>query len=76
MLEVKETKDAILFEPVAGYTIQLAIQEAIQLAQKNNKPVKLNINDFIMDINKKSDFMKTMKLYETLLKKRYEEIQR
>ena len=73
---MQETKDAILFEPVAGYTIQLAIREAIQLAQKNNKPVKLNINDFIMDINKKSDFMKTMKLYEALLSKRYEEKQK
>lgn len=62
--------NTILFEPVPGYTFQFAIKTAIKLAQTNNRPVKLKIDDVVMDITKEADFVKLVRLYENLTKQK------
>ena len=61
-----KAQDFIKFKPVPGYTFQFAIREAIQLAEMNDKLVKLEVNDVVLDITKKTDFVKAIRLYEKL----------
>lgn len=63
-------KDVILFEPVPGYTYQFAIKTAIKLAQTNNKLVKLTVNNVVMNVTKEADFVKLVRLYESLTKQK------
>ena len=63
-------KDVILFEPVPGYTYQFAIKTAIKLAQTNNKTVKLTVNNVVMNVTKEADFVKLVRLYESLTRQK------
>ena len=51
---MKEDKDYIYYDPVAGMTILQAIMTAIRIAQENKKPVKTNLNDVDMVITDKT----------------------
>ena len=55
--DATQKNDVIKFKPVPGYTFQFAIREAIQLAEMNDKLVKLEVNDVVLDITKKTDFV-------------------
>ena len=63
-------KDVILFEPVPGYTYQFAIKTAIKLAQTNNKTVKLTVDNVVMNVTKEADFVKLVRLYESLTRQK------
>lgn len=57
---MQNTKDdTIVFRPVAGYTINRAIAESIDLATKKNKSVELDINDIVLDITAQSELLKS-----------------
>ena len=60
-------KDFIVYDPVAGLTILQAIQDAIDLAKRNDKTVKANINDVNMTFTRKTKPTDALKLFHKRL---------
>jgi len=63
MLELKRIGNLIIFKPVAGYTLNRAIAEAIELAKKENTSLQLYMNDIILPITKNSELLQIKKMY-------------
>ena len=45
----------IVYEPPAGPTIKEAINNAIEIARDENKPVELHINEIVLDVKSNSN---------------------
>ena len=71
MSEIKIEENLIVFEPVAGWTINRAIAYSIDLAAQKNKNVQLLVNDIKLDINEKSNVIAIKELYKKLLDEKY-----
>ena len=50
----KRGNGEVVYEPPAGPTIKEAINNAIEIAQEENKPVELHLNDIILTVNQSS----------------------
>ena len=66
-------KDFITYDPVAGLTILQAIEHAINLAKKNDKIVKSNINDVDMTFTKETKAAEALKIFHKRLNALYAE---
>lgn len=64
-------KDFIIYDPVAGLTILQAIEDAIELAKKNDKIVKSNINDVEMTFSKNTKVAESLKIFHRRLNALY-----
>ena len=65
-------KDKIIYKPVAGLTIKNAINEGIEIAKIEKKPVDLYINDIIITLYDWSNPRKMLGRYYIQLNKKYE----
>lgn len=61
----------IVYEPPAGPTIKEAINNAIEIAQEENKPVELHINDIILTVNQGSKVESIAAKYFSKLERKY-----
>ena len=59
------------YKPVAGQTIEEAINAAVQLAKENNCVVIAVINDIVMFVNKNSNQKKVFNDYREKVSLRY-----
>ena len=59
------------YKPVAGQTIEEAINAAVQLAKENNCVVIAVINDIVMFMNKKTNPKQATKDYRDKVNLRY-----
>jgi hypothetical protein len=61
----------IIYEPPAGPTIKEAINNAIEIAQEENKPVELHLNDIILTVNQGSKVESIAAKYFLKLERKY-----
>lgn len=61
----------IVYEPPAGPTIKEAINNAIEIAQEENKPVELHLNDIILTVNQGSKVESIAAKYFSKLERKY-----
>jgi hypothetical protein len=61
----------IVYEPPAGPTIKEAINNAIEIANEENKSVELHINDIILTVNKNSKTESIAAKYFSKLERKY-----
>ena len=61
----------IIYEPPAGPTIKEAINNAIEIAQEENKPVELHLNDIILTVNQSSKVESIAAKYFLKLERKY-----
>ena len=61
------------YSPVAGLTIEEAIQRAIQMAKKENVTVLANINDIFLSIKADTHLDDAYNTYQKRLKRVYED---
>lgn len=61
----------IVYEPPAGPTIKEAINNAIEIAQEENKPVELHLNDIILTVNPGSKVESIAAKYFSKLERKY-----
>lgn len=61
----------IVYDPPAGPTIKEAITYAIEIAQEENKPVELHLNDITLQVNQKSNPTTIAAKYFAKLERKY-----
>ena len=61
----------IIYEPPAGPTIKEVINNAIEIAQEENKPVELHLNDIILTVNQGSKVESIAAKYFLKLERKY-----
>lgn len=61
----------VVYEPPAGPTIKEAITYAIEIAQEENKPVELHLNDIILTVNQSSKVESIAAKYFSKLERKY-----
>ena len=61
----------IIYEPPAGPTIKEVINNAIEIAQEENKPVELHLNDIILTVNQSSKVESIAAKYFLKLERKY-----
>ena len=61
----------IVYEPPAGPTIKEAINNAIEIAQEEKKPVELHLNDIILTVNQGSKVESIAAKYFSKLERKY-----
>ena len=69
---MKNKKNKLIYEPIAGLTILGAFTEAIQMAKRNGKPVHAINNDIEMDVTAKTHPTKAVAAFQKKLKAHYE----
>ena len=67
----KKGDGEIIYEPPAGPTIKEAINNAIEIAQEENKPIELHLNDIILTVNQGSKVEKIAAKYFSKLERKY-----
>ena len=63
----------IIYEPPAGPTIKEAINNAIEIAQDEKKPVELHLNDIILTVNQGSKVESIAAKYFSKLERKYQQ---
>lgn len=61
----------IVYQPPAGPTIKEAIQNAIDIAKEEKKPVELHLNDIILTVNQGSKVESIAAKYFSKLERKY-----
>lgn len=67
----KRGNGEVVYEPPAGPTIKEAINNAIEIAQEENKPVELHLNDIILTVNQSSKVESIAAKYFSKLERKY-----
>lgn len=67
----KRGNGEVVYEPPAGPTIKEAINNAIEIAQEENKPVELHLNDIILTVNQGSKVESIAAKYFSKLERKY-----
>lgn len=74
MSKFRKATNNIVFEPVAGYTIQIAIKEAIEMAAEKHQIVRLEMNDIVLNVTEGSTVPEVKALYLKLLNQKYKNL--
>ena len=69
---MKKKAKALIYEPVAGWTILGAFLEAIKMAKENHKTVHAIINDIEMDVTSRTNPERAVAIYQKKNKELYE----
>ena len=69
---MQKKEKSVVYEPVVGLTIMMAILEAIKLAKDTGKPVRAVINDIEMNITAKTNAKRAETLYQKRNQAKYE----
>jgi len=67
----KRGNGEVVYEPPAGPTIKEAINNAIEIAREENKPVELHLNDIILTVNQGSKVESIAAKYFSKLERKY-----
>ena len=62
----------LVYEPVAGLTIQRAFEDAISMAKEHGKPVTAIINDVVMQVTEKTKAQQAVAVFRKKLQAQYE----
>ena len=66
--------DKVSYVPIAG-TIREVLEDSVEIAKQEDKPVEVLINDILMNVNKDSDVSKLLSSYHTRLEQKFQYLQ-